>query len=204
MIEIRSFRRVFDLERRVYSVDRFRLNPAGVPVRGIVYVLVALMVAISVARLPLIGSLLRLAPWYVRDIAAPAAVAALLAVIRLDGRSFHLAARAGIAWGLAPSRVVSVSMRSETGSLWHPAELILLPDGSDHRLRSMRFTGPGAVLVLAAHRLAVGERCKTGLSRRRTVTLSRGAGARPRRGSVVALARSSRLVVRADVQRTGK
>ena len=37
MMEIRSYRRVFDLERRVYSVDRLRLNPSGVPVRGIVY-----------------------------------------------------------------------------------------------------------------------------------------------------------------------
>ena len=49
MIEIRSFRRVFDLERRVYSVDRFRLNPAGVPVRGILYLLVALLTAIRAA-----------------------------------------------------------------------------------------------------------------------------------------------------------
>ena len=35
MIEIRSYRRVFDLERRIYSIDRVRLNPGGVPVRGV-------------------------------------------------------------------------------------------------------------------------------------------------------------------------
>ena len=29
--EIRSYRRVFDLERRIYSIDRLRLNPGGVP-----------------------------------------------------------------------------------------------------------------------------------------------------------------------------
>jgi hypothetical protein len=33
-MEIRSFRRVFDLERRIYRVDRLRLNPGGIPVRG--------------------------------------------------------------------------------------------------------------------------------------------------------------------------
>ena len=38
-IEIRSYRAVFDLERRIYRVDRLRLNPGGVPVRGVVYCL---------------------------------------------------------------------------------------------------------------------------------------------------------------------
>ena len=50
MIEIRSYRRVFDLERRVYSVDRLRLNPGGVPVRGIVYLLAILAVLFALAR----------------------------------------------------------------------------------------------------------------------------------------------------------
>ena len=35
-IEVRSYRTVFDLERRLYRIDRLRLNPGGVPVRGIV------------------------------------------------------------------------------------------------------------------------------------------------------------------------
>ena len=48
-MEIRSYRAVFDLERRIYRVDRMRLNPAGVPVRGIVYFL-ALLAAIVVVR----------------------------------------------------------------------------------------------------------------------------------------------------------
>ena len=34
LMEVRSYRRVFDLERRIYRVDRLRLNPGGVPVRG--------------------------------------------------------------------------------------------------------------------------------------------------------------------------
>ncbi len=42
MIEIRSYRRVFDLERRIYSVDQLRLNPGGVPVRGVLYFLALL------------------------------------------------------------------------------------------------------------------------------------------------------------------
>ena len=40
VMEVRSYRRVFDLERRIYSIDRMRLNPSGVPLRGVVYFLV--------------------------------------------------------------------------------------------------------------------------------------------------------------------
>ena len=46
MMEIRSYRRVFDLERRIYRIDRLRLNPGGVPVRGVVYFLVAIVMAL--------------------------------------------------------------------------------------------------------------------------------------------------------------
>ncbi len=42
MIEIRSYRAVFDLERRIYRVDQLRLNPGGIPVRGVVYFLAIL------------------------------------------------------------------------------------------------------------------------------------------------------------------
>jgi hypothetical protein len=197
VIEIRSFRRVFDLERRVYSVDRFRLNPAGVPVRGILYVLVALLVAVIAAKLPLIGRPLRLLPWYLRDVGGPGAIAALLAVIRVDGRSFHLAAHAGIGWGLAPRRVAGLSIPSQADRPWHPPELIVLPDGSDHRLRRLRFSGPGAVLVLAAHRLVGGDGRSAGLPGRTTVRLGPNRGSRPERGIVIALERGGRLEVSA-------
>jgi hypothetical protein len=198
VIEIRSFRRVFDLERRVYSVDRFRLNPAGVPVQGLLYLLIALSTAITVSRLPLIGRMVGVLPWYLRDIGGPAAIAALLAVIRVDGRSFHLAAHAGVGWGLAPRRVASLSISSETARLWYPPELIVLPDGSDHRLRRLRFKGPGAVLVLGAHRLAGGDGRSAGLPGRRTLTLAGQLGPRPERGTVISLAHGGRLEVKAE------
>jgi hypothetical protein len=198
VIEIRSFRRVFDLERRVYSVDRFRLNPAGVPVRGIVYVLVALLTATVAAKLPLIGPLLGLFPWYLRDVGGPAVIAALMAVIRVDGRSFHLAARDGIGWSLAPRRITGLSMSSPTGRRWYPPELIVLPDGSDHSMKRLRFTGPGAVLVLVAHRLAGAGEHGARLPGRRTVRLVHEGGPCPDRGTVIALARGGRLEVEPD------
>ena len=42
---IRSYRRVFDLERRIYRVTRIRLNPGGIPIRGVVYLLALVVLA---------------------------------------------------------------------------------------------------------------------------------------------------------------
>ena len=83
MIEIRSYRRVFELERRIYRVDRLRLNPAGIPVRGIVYFLALLATSLVVSALPLLASAAAITPWYLRCLALPALGAALLALITL-------------------------------------------------------------------------------------------------------------------------
>ena len=53
MIEIRSYRAVFDLERRIYRVDQLRLNPGGIPVRGVVYFLAILAATLLASSLPL-------------------------------------------------------------------------------------------------------------------------------------------------------
>jgi hypothetical protein len=54
--------------------------------------------------------------------------------------------------------VTGLRRGSTTGRRWRPDELLLLPDGSDHRLRAFRYTGPGAVLVRVPHRLSRPER----------------------------------------------
>ena len=64
MTEIRSYRRVFDLERRIYSVDRLRLNPGGGPGRGVVYFLAILAAVMLVGRLPVLGTITQQAPWF--------------------------------------------------------------------------------------------------------------------------------------------
>jgi len=71
-MEIRSYRNVFELERRIYRVEGLRLNPAGVPVRGIVYFLAIVVCALLGGRLPVLRTLAQALPWYVRDIAMPA------------------------------------------------------------------------------------------------------------------------------------
>jgi hypothetical protein len=197
-MEIVSYRTVFDLERRVYRVDRLRLNPGGVPLRGIVYFLAVLAAALLAARLPLLSMLARAAPWYFRDLAIPTAVAALLTMIRVEGRPFHLAARALVSYGMGPRHLAGVRPCAAPGQRWHPSELLVLPDGSDARLRRMRYVGAGAVRVSVAH---IRSEYDTGGLRgalgRPQVTLDALAGRHaPAHGYVIALVAGARLKVR--------
>ncbi len=147
MIEIRSYRRVFELERRIYSIDRVRLNPAGVPVRGVVYLLALVCLALFCANVPGVAAIAREVPWYLRDLAFPAATASLLAIIRIDGRVFHLALKSFLRLLFEPRHLSALTRRSRVGERWRPSSLIALPDGSEARPRRLLYTGPGALLV---------------------------------------------------------
>jgi len=149
-LEIRSFRSVFALERRVYRIDTLRLNPGGVPLRGIAYAVVLVLLALVGGAVPPTAWLDALVPWYVRDIAIPVGLATLLGAVRLDGRPFHIAAQAIGGYALGPRRLHSLAAAPRT-QRWDPPELLLIPDGSDSRFRSLRFRGPGAVLVQHPH-----------------------------------------------------
>ncbi len=203
MTQIRSYRRVFDLERRIYSVDRMRLNPSGVPLRGVVYLLCAVAVSVFAARLPVLSALLGALPWFMRDVLAPAAFAAALTVVRIDGRAFHHAARSLLAYLASPRRTVALGRPSPAGRRWRPADLLLLPDGSDPHARSFRYSGPGAVFVMVAHRsdvgthsLALGRRTRSGAR----LTAKRG-GRRLARGRVVHV--DAGTILRIDAHREG-
>lgn len=155
-MEIRSYRAVFDLERRIYRVDRLRLNPAGVPVRGVVYALALIALALVCGSLPGLSLLADALPWYVVDLGLPVGAAALLTVVRIDGRPAHLAAQSLLRYRLQPRqsiglRAMRIGRGAEPGVRWHPPPVLLLPDGSDAHVRRMRYTGPGAVLVAVAH-----------------------------------------------------
>ncbi len=198
MIEIRSYRRVFDLERRIYSVDRFRLNPGGVPVRGVVYCIAAVIVALMVSAMPGLGLLARALPWYMRDLVLPALGASAASMLRIEGRTFHLAVRGLLGLVLSSRRISGMAHTSHVGERWSLPDLVLLPDGSDGRLRRFRYDGPGAVLVQVEHyREGVREDGDIGLARNRTALRLVGPrdGRRLARGRVIALARGGRLLI---------
>ena len=202
-IEIRSFRRVFDLERRIYSIDRLRLNPGGVPVRGVLYFVTFVLCAVAAAAMPLLGAVVGPLPWYIRDLALPAASATVLSAIRIEGRTFHLAALALARHALEPTQLVGWARAAvAVGVRWHPRAIVLLPDGSDSSLRRMRYTGPGAVLICVEHerRGRASERGRSGTARpgvrpALVVTPRERAGALDR-GEVIALEAGSKLLVR--------
>jgi hypothetical protein len=198
-VEIRSYRAVFDLERRIYRVDRLRLNPGGVPVRGVAYCL-ALLAALALAgALPLLGVVVKALPWYLRDLLLPVGSAALLTMIRVEGRPFHLAAAALARHALGPRQLAGLRPSAPLAQVWRPGELLMLPDGSDPRLRRLRYTGPGAVLVRVAHERAVG-RAPGALGRlaaRPQLSLHELPGqCKSDGGQVIALERGARLLVR--------
>jgi hypothetical protein len=202
-MEIRSYRRVFDLERRIYTIDTLRLNPGGVPVRGLAYFLALLCAALLASRLQPARLLVGRIPWYLVDLLAPLIGAALLSVLRLDGRTFHLTARALVLFWIGPRRLGGLRRCDPIGLVWRPQPILLVPDGSDGRMRPMRYTGPGAVLVACEHecdRAVAGGASATRASRRwsRTLVLRARPGARQlAEGKVIVLARGARLRVRA-------
>jgi hypothetical protein len=196
MTEIRSYRRVFDLERRVYSIDSLRLNPGGVPVRGIVYLLAILVCALVAAQLPLIGLVVRTMPWYLRDLALPVAAASVLSLLRVDGRTFHLTARSLILFWSGPRRLTRLQRSAPAGRVWRPEQIVLLPDGSDGCMRRLRYRGPGAVLVTCEHErvctrtAGIGRWARSGLLLRAS-----GQGKPLKEGKVIVLAPQGRLRV---------
>jgi hypothetical protein len=195
-MQIRSYRAVFEVERRIYRIDRLRLNPGGVPLRGIVYFLVLLLAGALVAALPGVGALASAIPWYMRELAAPGAAAALLAVLRIDGRPFHVAAVALAAHATTPRLTLGCGLPLPCAR-WRPQELLLMPDGSEARMRRMSYRGPGSVLVAVAHR-----RCELPdgplrrLSRRPGIVLSEMRGRKLSRPSLIELPAGARLQVR--------
>ncbi|HEX3909565.1 MAG TPA: hypothetical protein VHW67_02540 [Solirubrobacteraceae bacterium] len=201
-MEIRSYRRVFDLERRIYRVDRLRLNPGGVPVRGIVYFLALLAAVLLAARLPLIGELARAVPWYLRYLALPGLAATLLGLVRVEGRPFHLAVRAVLRAAPGSRRLVGFEVHGRgtghtLGQLWRPRPLLMLPDGSEGRLRRLNYRGPGALLIAVAHerKLRRGPLVAVGLRAHLSVKQI-GRAERPPGGEVIVLERAGRLSVR--------
>jgi hypothetical protein len=221
-VEIRSYRRVFALERRIYRIDRLRLNPSGLPVRGVIYFLVLLAVTAILARLPLSRMATGVLPWYLRYLALPGVAAAMLTIISVDGRPFHIAAHAllrhwtgrrlsmanpgatGLGTGTQPQSESESHAAFVPKQRWHPEPIVMIPDGSEARMRRLRYTGPGAVLVAVEHERAGRARERGALGfgragRRPALILREPPGSRSlSQGTVIALASGARLLVRPE------
>jgi hypothetical protein len=144
---IRSYRRVFRVDQRIYRVDRWALPvPGGVPLRGVVYFACSLLIVLAAGALPLLGDVVGLLSPPLRYVILPLGVAVLGAQAAPDGRSAH-----GFAGDWLRSRARRrrrsagrpVPLEGESVT-WH-GRLALQWDESALRLERARVTGPATV-----------------------------------------------------------
>jgi hypothetical protein len=150
-VEVRSYRSVFALERRIYHIDTLRLNPSGVPLRGIIYFGALLPAVLAVTSLPIVSWLAAAVPWYFRDLAFPLVAASALTILRLDGRPFHLSAISLIRQRFGARHLLGLEPPRRDGPVWRPKAIVCVADGSEADLRSLRYRGPGVALVCFSH-----------------------------------------------------
>src|SRR3954451_22089249 len=87
---IRSYRRVFEVDRRIYRVDRWALPvPGGVPLRAVAYFAIALLAMIAAGALPGFGDVIASISAPIRFVVLPLGVAVLGTQAAPDGRSAH-------------------------------------------------------------------------------------------------------------------
>jgi hypothetical protein len=148
---IRSYRRVFEVDRRIYRVDRWALPvPGGVPLRAVGYFAATVLVVIFAASLPGLGELVGEISPPIRFVVIPLAVAVFGTQAAPDGRAAHR-----FAWDWLRFRLRA---RRRTGGRVVPLEgepipwdanLPLRPDGHGTQLRHARVHGPAKVTFTA-------------------------------------------------------
>jgi hypothetical protein len=107
-ITIRSFRLAFELERRIFKVDRWRLPFAyGVALRSVAYAAAALVAVVLLTRLPLAGTALAAVPAPLKFVIAPLGAGYVLTRVDVDGRNAHRAAAAWVRYATTPRRVAA-------------------------------------------------------------------------------------------------
>ena len=146
-LQIRSYRPVFRVDRRIYRIDRWAIPvPGGVPLRGVAYFCAALFAVLVLSALPVAGALLDQLSPPLRYVVLPLAVAVLGTQVAPDGRLAH---RFAADW-------LRLRFRRRRRSAGRPvpldgepvpwaAELAVRPDDRGPRLRRSRVRGPAHV-----------------------------------------------------------
>lgn len=146
-VEVRSFRAVFDLERRIHQIDRWRIPlPYGLPLRSLGYSIAALLLILVVSSVPVVGRVVGALPAPVRLVLVPAGVAYLLTRVSVDGRSAHVA---GLRWArsaLRGRRFAGFRRCRSTGVVCL-GDVTLACDESSSVLRRVRVDGPADVVL---------------------------------------------------------
>src|SRR4051794_17141022 len=157
-IPIRSFGVVFDLERRIHKIDRFRVPlPYGLPLRSLGYAIVALAIVLAASAMPVLGRPIVGIPAPLRLVGIPVATAYALTGLQIDGRPPHVAAATVARYVLGPRRIAA----------WLPAnmratrldDIPFVADEHTSQLRPGRLRGPVQAVARGERiRLTWGER----------------------------------------------
>lgn len=203
-IQLRGYRRVFRIERRLFRFDRWRIPyPHGVPLRGIGYFLVLELGVFATSRLPLVGALVGVWTPAISFLALPLLGAFLLMQARIDGRPPHHALASLVRWSLRSRWRAGLSPCPAEGEEVLPLEEVAVAyDGRESFLVRGRIRGPvrvtfrypGEVRAEGAPPWVRDSKKRAGRARRYRVR--RRAGAAPMlRGKVVGVPRGREVVV---------
>jgi len=201
-IELTSYREVFDLERRIYRIDRFRLNPSGIPLRGVLYFAIAAALSAVLDGMPAAHWLLGYLPWYLHYVGLPGLIATLGSTIRVEGRPLHLAMRGLALRVVRPKHLSAFRNCRPIGSRWEPPPIVVIPDGSETRPRRVRFVGPGQLVIrspveIVEWRRGIGQRWLTVPDLTIRVTGRRSADPSPGSGRALKLGQGVRAELEA-------
>lgn len=144
---IRSYRRVFEVDRRIYRVDRWALPvPGGVPLRAVGYYIAALLTVIFLGAFPATGPLVTVVSAPLRFVVIPLAIAVLGTQAAPDGRTAHRFAADWLRLRLRSRRRCTgqpVPLEDEP-IMWH-GELAVCADEHGAQLTRGRVTGPARI-----------------------------------------------------------
>src|SRR4051794_26517311 len=144
---VRSYRRGFHVDRRVYRVDRWALPvPGGVPLRGAGYFVATLVLVLVAGALPGVGAGVHELTPPLRFVVLPLGVAMFGSQAAPDGRVAHRYARDWFAFRVRARRRCAgrpVALEGEVTSLG--GVLSATWDAHSPRLRRARVHGPAAV-----------------------------------------------------------
>jgi hypothetical protein len=144
---IRSYRLCFELERRIHSIDRWRIPvPYGVPLRGVAYGAAALLLVLVLAGLPVVGELLGVVHPALRLVILPVGVAFWMTRLRVDGRSAHAAAVSWARWRLGPARLSAFRPAERPGTRLLASMAVAAGDDAA-RYRRCVVSGPAEVTL---------------------------------------------------------
>lgn len=146
-IVIRSYRRVFNVERKIYRVDKWTIPiPGGVPLRAVIYFIAAELALLLLSHLPLLSLPLGLIPWQYKYVVIPLGIAVLGTQVTPDGRPAHRYVGSLVGYLLRRHRLAGGHAAPLEGeAVPYQPDTWITPDSQTPTLRRARVKGPATV-----------------------------------------------------------